>query len=134
MGTQSSSPIIKPASKTHTEVAAHPLATQNILHWDDLPTWMQTDPYIRRGYRRQLDSLSACFWSLFYLHNDFVNTWSHLLPALCYLSALTCVEWELFSYHPQVEAEQVARREDVVMVHLYVVGTVICLLASVRVC
>lgn len=94
---------------------------------------MRIDPYMRRGYRRQLDSPSACFWSLFYLHNEFVNTWSHLLPALCYLSALIGVEWDLFSYHHQIEAGQVVMRDDVVMVQIYAVGTIICLLASVRI-
>lgn len=92
---------------------------------------MQIDPYIRRGYRRQLHSLSACFWSLFYVHNEFVTTWSHLLPALIYLSGLVGVEWELFYYHPQIEAGQVVTREGVVMVEVYAVGTIVCLLASV---
>ena len=101
---------------------------QHVLHWDDIPPWMQIDPYIRRGYRRQLDSLPACFWSLFYPHNEFVNTWSHLLPALFYLSALVGVEWGLLF---RFEAEQVVRQEDNVMVQFYAVGTVICLLASV---
>lgn len=131
MGRQSFS-LERPPAKSGPESMTHPLAPiQHVLRWDEIPPWMQIDPYIRRGYRRQLDSLSACFWSLFYVHNEFVNTWSHLLPALFYLSALVGVEWELFFYHHQIEAGQVVTQEDVVMVEVYVVGTIVCLLASV---
>ena len=108
--------------------------TQRVLHWDEIPSWMQIDPYIRNGYRRQLNSLTACFWSLFYLHNDFVNTWSHLLPAILWITALVGVEMELFSYNSHVGAGQIVERESVVMVQYYVVGTLILLLASVRAC
>ena len=132
MSRQSCSSLEGPASSTGPEATIHPIVSmQLVLHWNDIPPWMQIDPYIRRGYRRQLDSLSACFWSLFYLHNEFVNTWSHLLPALFYLSALIDFEWDLFFYQHRNEPGQVVRREDNVIVQIYAVGTVICLLASV---
>lgn len=99
---------------------------QHILHWDDLPSWMQIDPHIRRGYRRQLDSFSACFRSLFYPHNEFVNTWSHLLPALAYLALLFGVDYEMFRH----ELGKV-RGSDKAVVQLYVMGTAACLGLSV---
>ena len=104
---------------------------QRVIDWDATPLWMRIDPYIRRGYRRQLGSLSECFRSLFYFHNEFVNIWSHLVPALFYLCAVVAVECEIFPYQKYVASGQV-RREDVRMVHIYLMGTVICLLASVR--
>lgn len=65
---------------------------QQIFSWEDLPQWMQTDPYIRRGYRRQLDSFEACLRSIFYLHNESVNIWSHLAPTLAYLVVLLATD------------------------------------------
>ena len=120
---------IETLGKKFGEVSTHPIETsKHILHWDELPHWMQVDPYIRRGYRRQLHSIAASFWSLFYPHNELVNIWSHLLPACFYLSALLGVDWELFGR--ELEARQV-RWEDKAMIQIYVGGTVICLLASV---
>jgi adiponectin receptor len=46
---------------------------------------MQGDPFIRRGYRNQLNRFTSCFYSLFYLHNESINTWSHLLAAVYFL-------------------------------------------------
>lgn len=54
------------------------------LSFDELPAWMKKDPHIRRGYREELRNVWNCFLSLFHIHNEFVNIWSHLLPALVY--------------------------------------------------
>lgn len=54
------------------------------LPFDKLPAWMKKDSRIQTGYREELKTVAKCFWSLFYLHNEFVNVWSHLLPAIVY--------------------------------------------------
>lgn len=59
-------------------------AMPRLLPFEELPAWMQKDPRIRRGYREELRTAWNCFISLFYIHNEFVNIWSHLLPALVY--------------------------------------------------
>ena len=100
-----------------------------LVNWDELPTWMQTDPYIRRGYRRQMNSFHTCYQSLFYPHNEFVNTWSHLLPAVLYLVMLLGVDVKLFRYELQ---DVEVKASDMRVVQLYILGTVILLLCSVR--
>ena len=100
-----------------------------LVNWDELPTWMQTDPYIRRGYRRQMNSFHNCYQSLFYPHNELVNTWSHLLPAVLYLVMLLGVDVKLFRYELQ---EVEVKASDMRVVQLYILGTVILLLCSVR--
>ena len=97
---------------------------QHILRFDDLPRWMQVDPYIRRGYRRQLDSFGACFCSVFYLHNESVNTWSHLLPALSYISILA-IDYSIL--HGGVDLLPA----DSIVLQIYVAGSISCLLCSV---
>ncbi len=103
-----------------------------ILHFDDLPTWMQVDPYIRHGYRRQLNSFLACFWSLFYPHNELVNTWSHLLPACFFVAFLLAAD---LYYYSAVGGGQRSKRKisvvDNLVVQLYTAGTAGCLFLSV---
>ncbi|KAF2243164.1 HlyIII-domain-containing protein [Trematosphaeria pertusa] len=98
---------------------------RRILLFDDIPSWMQVDPHIRRGYRDELRSVRNCVYSLFYTHNEFVNVWSHLLPAIVHLVLLA-------------REERLALGDDllgmswsrVVMVQLYMVSAVLCLLSS----
>lgn len=47
-----------------------------------LPKWYQDNPYIRTGYRPVSNSYHACIYSLAYLHNETMNIYSHLIPAI----------------------------------------------------
>ncbi|KAM0806227.1 hemolysin-III related-domain-containing protein [Usnea florida] len=108
------------------QAAVHKTTTaiQRVVHRDEVPDWMRADPYIRRGYRRQLNSFRACFWSLFYLHNELVNIWSHLLPACVYLLALLSLDFHMF--HSDFRAPA----RDFAICQLYIVCTLICLFLS----
>lgn len=101
---------------------------QQVINWDDLPRWMQIDPHIRRGYRRELNSFYACLRSLFYLHNELINTWSHLIPALAYLAILMGYDVRIFHYDLKDSTTCLA---DWTTVQIYVMGTMICLGLSV---
>lgn len=50
--------------------------------FDELPAWCQDNPHIRYGYRPVCHSAFACIQSLLYLHNESINIYTHLLPAL----------------------------------------------------
>ncbi|KAH4061637.1 hypothetical protein HBI55_181870 [Parastagonospora nodorum] len=56
---------------------------------EDAPPWMRADQFIKTGYRRQLNSFYRCVTSLLYLHNEFVNIWSHLGPGIVHTLLLT---------------------------------------------
>ncbi|KAI5462823.1 mPR-like GPCR protein [Mariannaea sp. PMI_226] len=56
-----------------------------LLLWDDLPAWRRDNHFIRSGYRDSRGSYLHSFQSLFYLHNESVNIWSHLLGAIAFL-------------------------------------------------
>ena len=94
---------------------------QHILHYDQLPEWMKVDPYIKLGYRRHSNSFRDCFWSLFYVHNESVNIWSHLLPAIFYLVRL---------YFQMIHSPNNFPTADWVVFQLYILCTVGCLLLS----
>ncbi|ORZ06711.1 pPR-type GPCR protein [Absidia repens] len=58
---------------------------KKILRWDELPPWMQDNHYITDNYRRPTGSYIDCVKTIFYLHNEYVNIWSHLLGFLLFV-------------------------------------------------
>ncbi len=58
-----------------------------LLSYDEIPEWYQDNAFIRHGYRPESNSARACFTSWIYLHNESVNIYSHLLPAVLFLVA-----------------------------------------------
>ena len=99
--------------------------TVTIAHFDELPEWMQCDPYIKYGYRRPQNSFGACFWSLFYAHNELVNTWSHLFPACFFLLLFLVSDYSIFYDDASISSA------DMAIVHMYICGTAVCLYLSV---
>jgi len=90
----------------------------------DAPPWMQEDRYIKTGYRLPLGSVHGCALSLLYLHNEWVNAWSHLLPGMVH-SLLLAKECRDFSKQWNTE-----RYVDQMMVWQYIVSCILCLLFS----
>lgn len=104
-------------------------SVRHTLHFDQLPSWMQNDPYIQRGYRKPTGAIKDCLYSLCYPHNELVNTWSHLLPAMFFIALLIGVD-----YLELKELEHSGKEikwEDLVMMQFYFVCTALCLLFSV---
>lgn len=85
---------------------------------------MKIDPYIQNGYRPVLYSFKQCFWSLFYPHNELVNTWSHLLPALGYLALLLGLDF--WSLHSGIKVSTA----DNAFFQVYIAATASCLFLS----
>lgn len=49
---------------------------EELLHWKDMPKYLQFNPYVLRGYR-PLSTFKGCCFSLFYWHNETVNIFTH---------------------------------------------------------
>lgn len=112
------------AEASHEAVTRSTNAVQNILHYDQVPEWMKVDPYIKLGYRRELNSFRDCFQSLFYPHNEFVNIWSHLLPASIYLAFSLGLYFRTFHIGIKVSTA------DSAIFQVYLLCTAGCLLLS----
>jgi adiponectin receptor len=95
------------------------------LHINNIPGWMQADPYIQLGYRAQTDSFLACLFSLFYPHNEFVNSWSHLIRAIFYATLLLSRASSVLFVDVDVSST------DARIVQMYIAGTSACLFFSV---
>jgi len=48
---------------------------------EDVPMFLQFNPYVRKGYRKPNLTFGECCKSLFYLHNESTNIYLHLMPA-----------------------------------------------------
>ncbi|KAG0746029.1 hypothetical protein G6F57_006627 [Rhizopus arrhizus] len=59
--------------------------TKRLLMYDELPAPWQNNKYILSGYRF-LNTAADCWYSLFYVHNETGNIWTHLLGFIILLS------------------------------------------------
>lgn len=92
-----------------------------LILWDDLPAWRRDNAFILTGYRQSRSSYTHSIRSLFYLHNESVNIWSHLLGALVFIVG------SLYMYqviHPRYESANAA---DVLVFACFFGGAILCL-------
>jgi channel protein (hemolysin III family) len=64
--------------KQHTCKRLGATKTYSTVTFDEAPAYQQDNPFIRTGYRVNF-SCGLCLMSLFKLHNQTCNVWSHLL-------------------------------------------------------
>ncbi|XP_017847653.1 progestin and adipoQ receptor family member 4 isoform X2 [Drosophila busckii] len=77
-GTGGSSGNVSASSSSRTVAAAGDNMGQ-LLHWQDMPKYLQFNPYVLNGYR-PLQTFRGCLLSLFYWHNETINILTHAIP------------------------------------------------------
>ncbi|KAG4414154.1 hypothetical protein IFR04_012720 [Cadophora malorum] len=94
--------------------------------WGELEIWQQEDNHlIETGYRSATGSLSACFSSLTYIHNETVNIYSHLVGSAVFIAI------PVYLFKNEIPPRYaVASRADVVVCLTYFVGVAICFCLS----
>ena len=106
------------------------------------PIWMPVkDLYIHRGYRTprspQTSLVQYCFASLWSLHNETVNIWSHLGMAIFMLGLLgwsyvvPAQQHQLLLLHHHYQELDGYSSADLGVVRGYLVGSLGCLIFSV---
>ena len=67
-----------------------------LLSFDEMPDWFRREfnQWILRGYRPISGSIYTSFGSLLYIHNESVNIYSHLIPAILFIPG----EWYIQRY------------------------------------
>jgi adiponectin receptor len=101
------------------------LTQRKLLRFNEIPLWMQPNPYIRDGYRRESSSVTQCLLSLFYVHNELFNTWSHLLPAVIHCLLL------VYEYDCFTQQRNKWSFPGNIVVQSYIYSCITCLLCSV---
>ncbi len=69
-------------------------ARKVLISFDQLPEWHQDNEYILHSYRPISGSALVSFCSWLYIHNESVNIYSHLIPAIVFLLG----EWYVLEY------------------------------------
>lgn len=92
-----------------------------VCHFSNLPNWMQDNEYLHWGHRPPLPSLWACSKSVFRVHTETGNIWTHGIGALIFLA--------LFIYtFVTMNAHKTAT--DRFMLIVYFCGIITCLIFS----
>ncbi|KAM7537601.1 hypothetical protein Aperf_G00000068996 [Anoplocephala perfoliata] len=50
-----------------------------VVHYSKLPDWLRDNDYLLWGHRPQLASFQLCFRSIFRIHTETGNIWTHLI-------------------------------------------------------
>ena len=114
----------KHPKETDTDTLRTALSTSDtkLLQWDNIPPWQQDNEYILGHYRPTSNDHWKSIASLGYLHNQTVNIYSHLLPALGFLATA------FLTLDNQSNAKY--DTEDRRLLAFFLTGAVVCLASS----
>ncbi|KAI8808778.1 hemolysin-III related-domain-containing protein [Cladochytrium replicatum] len=90
----------------------------------ELPNWCHDNTFIVTGYRHIQHSYKGCVDSLFYIHNETGNVYTHLVGAVAFM-ALFFVTFLAFT--PDMETTQWS---DYLVISVFLGGAVACLMLS----
>jgi adiponectin receptor len=60
-------------------------AGSSLVHHHHLPKWLKDNDFLIQGHRPQLHTFYACFKSIFRIHTETGNIWTHLLGFLAFI-------------------------------------------------
>ncbi|XP_014261671.1 adiponectin receptor protein-like isoform X2 [Cimex lectularius] len=92
-------------------------ASWSVCNFRHLPHWLQDNDCLHNWHRPQLDSFSACFKSIFSVHTETGNIWTHLLGCFAFVTALFVF---LFS------GARVTPLEDALAVSTFYIAVIVC--------
>ncbi|KAK9888306.1 hypothetical protein WA026_000567 [Henosepilachna vigintioctopunctata] len=90
----------------------------SVRHFQNLPNWLQDNDYLLFGHRPPLPSFDACFKSIFRLHTETINIWTHLLGCMIFIGIAT-----YFHFWPHLEIET----EEKMVFTIFFLGAIACL-------
>lgn len=93
----------------------------SLVLWDDVPHWQQDNHHIHGSYRRPSGSYHRSFASLFYIHNETINIYTHLVPALAAFPGAFVLYKIMQSRYVQ------ATKSDYIAFSCFFLGAALCL-------
>ncbi|XP_054725973.1 adiponectin receptor protein [Anastrepha obliqua] len=93
-------------------------ASWMVCHYKNLPKWLQDNDFLHRGHRPPLPSFSACFKSIFRVHTETGNIWTHLLGCVAFIGVAL-----YFLSRPSVEIQI----QEKIIFGAFFAGAIICL-------
>ncbi|KAH7418742.1 hemolysin-III family protein [Cadophora sp. MPI-SDFR-AT-0126] len=101
--------------------------SQILLSFDEMPEWFrrESNQWILRGYRPISGSAYASFCSWLYIHNESVNIYSHLIPAVFFLFGECYIQQYLTNRYSGVTSA------DLITFSIFMLAATTCLSLSV---
>ncbi|KAL8846673.1 MAG: hypothetical protein Q9221_008259, partial [Calogaya cf. arnoldii] len=96
----------------------------HLLTLDQVPEWKRTNPSILTGYRPISHSYRACLASWTFIHNETMNTYSHLL--LIFPVASLLLRYGLI-LAGKAESLTAPRTEDILVFGIFLLGALACM-------
>lgn len=126
---QRSSAMVHDASEKATEIvhsAMQKIKDWKACHFDMLPSWMRDNDYLHFGHRPQLGSFAECFRSIFRIHTETGNIWTHLIGFIMFIIATI-----VFYIKPFCDnCHQDIHVSDKLIFLFFFIGAMLCLLCS----
>uniref|UniRef100_A0A8C4SYZ0 Adiponectin receptor 2 n=1 Tax=Erpetoichthys calabaricus TaxID=27687 RepID=A0A8C4SYZ0_ERPCA len=91
-----------------------------VIPHDVLPDWLKDNDYLLHGHRPPMPSFRACFKSIFRIHTETGNIWTHLLGCLFFL----CLG-VFYMFRPNISF--VAPVQEKVVIGMFFLGAILCL-------
>nr|XP_028567804.1 uncharacterized protein LOC114587564 isoform X4 [Podarcis muralis] len=94
-----------------------------VMPYDVLPDWLKDNDFLLHGHRPPMPSFRACFRSIFRLHTETGNIWTHLLGFLFFLVLG-------IGYMISPNMKYVAPIQERVVFGMFFLGAILCLCFS----
>lgn len=94
-----------------------------VIPHDVLPDWLKDNDFLLHGHRPPMPSFRACFKSIFRIHTETGNIWTHLLGCVFFL----CLG-VFYMFRPNITF--VAPVQEKVAVGMFFLGAILCLCFS----
>lgn len=86
-----------------------------------LPHWLRDNDFLLKGHRPPLPSIKACFKSMFRIHTETGNIWTHLIGSISFIAVAV-----YFLSRPSIEIKM----QEKFVFGAFFLGAIICLVCS----
>ncbi|ELU03194.1 hypothetical protein CAPTEDRAFT_195586 [Capitella teleta] len=89
-----------------------------VVHHNHLPKWLRDNDFLIKGHRPPLNSFLACFKSIFRIHTETGNIWTHLLGFIAFIGITV-----YFLTRPSIEVQW----QEKAIFSAFFIGAILCL-------
>jgi len=99
----------------------------NVVSHLELPDWLRDNEYLSHGHRPQLPSFKQCFSSMFRLHTETGNIWTHLIGFVLFVITMCAI---FVRPHIAISFKYPNGWEEYLVFGAFFMGAILCLLFS----
>jgi len=120
---QKSSKMVHSAIEKSSQIAGY---CWKVCHFEKLASWQQDNEHLLYGHRPELTSAAECFKSIFRIHTETGNIWTHMIGFFAFVVATI-----VFYVKPLCDnCHAEALLQDKLVFLVFFIGAMICLLCS----